>query len=92
MKKKKYLLALNNIINIKEFNFLYSDLLKLKQDDHLLFSSVLNPYQKLRKHNIMTSLNSFCLKLNKENNINFNLNNFIDSNIFQIINYYFNNN
>lgn len=40
----------------------------------------------------MTSLNSFCLKLNKENNINFNLNNFIDSNIFQIINYYFNNN
>jgi hypothetical protein len=90
--KKKYLLKLNNTINIKEFSFLYEDLLKLKEDDHLLFSSVLNPYQKLRKNNILISLNNFCLELNKKNDINFDLNDFLNSNIFSIINYNIDNN
>lgn len=85
--KKKYLLMLNDCINIKDFDFLYNDLINFKKDNHFLFSSILNPNQKLRKKNILMSVESYCVELENDQSIEFNFKDFINSNIFQVVTY-----
>lgn len=62
-------------------------MLKLKKSNNYLFSSILNPNQKLRKKNILNVLESYCLELQNDQSIEFNFNNFLNSNIFQVVTY-----
>lgn len=75
--KRTFVVLLNSCICIKEFSFLYNKILKLKKPNHLLFSSTFNYTQKLRKKNVLITLESFCLELQREQVILFNLNLFL---------------
>jgi hypothetical protein len=63
------------ILKISNFDFLYNDIIKNKDKNDFLFSSV-SKNNKLRKKNIIKSLTILCMDLKIKTNIDININDF----------------
>ena len=71
--KKRYLIVPLIDLDIKNFSFLYNDLIKNKLNDDYLFSSLIDNKTKLRKNNVIISLKEFYMELKIKHNLKLNL-------------------